>query len=95
MMWNLCNILVNDWQHWHLGNTLTWTPLRDIEIIKLFLRLPVDDALGQILNSDISCRLIEQNEAGLTRVISDQKNSGNSMKNLVNLYFNTLANAPQ
>ena len=83
MLWNLCNILVNDWQHWHLGNTLTWTPLRDLEITKLLLRLPVDAALGQIMNSDISCQLIEQNKPGLTGVISDQKNSGNIMKNLV------------
>lgn len=83
MLWNLCNILVNDWQHWHLGNTLTWTPLRDLEIAKLLLRLPVDAALGQIMNSDISCQLIEQNKPGLTGVISDQKNSGNIMKNLV------------
>jgi hypothetical protein len=83
MLWNLCNILANDWQHWHLGNTLTWTPLRDLEITKLLLRLPVDLALGQIMNSDISCQLIEQNKPGLTSVISDQKNSGNVMKNLV------------
>lgn len=83
MIWHLCNILVNDWQHWHIGNTLTWTPLRDLEITKLLLRLPVDNALGQIMNSDISCRLIEQNKSGLRSVISDQKNSGNSMKNLV------------
>ena len=32
---HLCNIIINDWQHWHLGNTLTWTPLRDLEIFKL------------------------------------------------------------
>jgi hypothetical protein len=83
MLWNLCNILVNDWQHWHLGNTLTWTPLRDLEIIKLLLRLPATEALGQIMNSDISRSLIEKNKTGLTSVISDQKNSGNSMKNLV------------
>lgn len=95
MMWNLCNILLNDWQHWHLGNTLTWTPLRDLEIIKLLLRLPVDDALGQIMNSDISCRLIEQNKSGLTGVISDQKNAGNSMKNLVNFYFKASENSTQ
>ena len=95
MIWNLCNILVNDWQHWHIGNTLTWTPLRDVEIIKLLLRLPVDNALGQIMNSDISCQLIEQNKAGLTGVISDQKNSGNYMKNLVDFYFRTLDKAPQ
>jgi hypothetical protein len=95
MIWNLCNILVNDWQHWHLGNTLTWTPLRDVEIIKLFLCLPADAALGQIMNSDISCQLIEQNKAGLTDVISNQKNSGNYMENLVDFYFNTRDNAPQ
>jgi hypothetical protein len=95
LIWNLCNILVNDWQHWHIGNTLTWTPLRDLEIAKLLFRLPVDDLLGQIMNSDISCRLIEQNKPGLTKVISDQKNSGNSMKNLVNFYFSNLAKSAQ
>ena len=88
MLWNLCNILANDWQHWHIGNTLTWTPLRDLRIIKLLLRLPADQALGQIMNSDISQTLIEHNCPGLSRCISDQKNSGNSMANLVDFYFN-------
>jgi hypothetical protein len=87
VLWNLCNIVVNDWQHWHLGNTLTWTPLRDLEIFKILLRLPINDALGQIMNSDISCKLIEQNKPGLTTLISDQKNSGNAMKNLVDFLF--------
>jgi hypothetical protein len=86
MLWNLCNILVNDWQHWHIGNTLTWTPLRDLEIIKLLVRLPAAEAVGQIMDSEISCRLIEQNYPGLTKTISDQKNSGNAMKNLVGFY---------
>ena len=95
LLWNLCNILVNDWQHWHIGNTLTWTPLRDLEITKILLRLPVDNLLGQIMNSDVSCCLIEQNKPGLTKVISDQKNSGNSMKNLVNFYSNILAKSKQ
>ena len=85
MIWNLCNIVANDWQHWHLGNTLTWTPLRDLEIFKLLLRLPVDAAMGQIMNSDISRRLIEKNCHGLSRVMSAQKNSGNAMENLVDL----------
>ena len=95
MLWNLCNILLNDWQHWHLGNTLTWTPLRDLEILKLLIRLPATEATGQIMNSEISCQLIEQNRSGLTRGISDQKNSGNPMKNLVDFYFNTAANSGQ
>lgn len=85
MIWNLCNMLLNDWQHWHLGHTLTWTPLRDLDIIKLLLRLPPDQTFGQIMDSKISKVLIEQNQTGLTQVISDQKNSGNAMKNLVDL----------
>jgi len=87
LFWHLCNIVVNDWQHWHIGQTLTWTPLRDLEIFKLLLRLPLDSALGQILDSSISRQLIEQNKFGLSAAISDQKNIGNVMKNLVGILF--------
>jgi hypothetical protein len=82
LFWNMCNIIANDWQHWHLGNTLTWTPLRDLEIFKILLRLPLDVQLTQIMNSDISKKLIERNGPGLTRLISNQKNSGNPLSNL-------------
>jgi len=85
LMWSICNIVLNDWQHWHLGHTLTWTPLRDLDIIKFFLRLPCELALGQIMNSDISRRLIENNRVGLTQAISKQKNSGNAMENLTDI----------
>lgn len=85
--WHLCNIVLNDWQHWHLGNTLTWTPLRDLDIFKLFLRLPPDVAVEQVMNSGISRELIERNRPGLTALISDQKNTGNSMKNLCDFLF--------
>jgi hypothetical protein len=84
---NICNIIVNDWQHWHIGNTLTWTPLRDLRLIKILLRLPVNDTIGQILNSDISRILIEKNYFGLSKCISDQKNADNEMANLVDFYF--------
>jgi len=82
MIWDVCNMLVNDWQHWHIGNTLTWTVLRDIEVLKLLLRLPVQSAIGQILNSDISNKLTERNLPGSTVWISDQKNTGAMRKNL-------------
>jgi hypothetical protein len=85
--WNLCNIVVNDWQHWHIGNTLTWTPLRDLEIFKIMLRLDEDDAISQILNSTISVQLIEKNAPGLSMLMSDQKNSANPMKNLIGFLF--------
>jgi hypothetical protein len=85
LYWTLCNIVVNDWQHWHLGNTLTWTPLRDIELFKLFLQLPFDLAKAQIMDSTVSQQLIEKNVPGLTATISDQKNTKNYMKNLQKL----------
>jgi len=83
--WNLCNIVVNDWQHWHLGNTLTWTPLRDLDIFKTLLRLPVDDLLKQVMNSEFSIQLIERNCPGLSKSLSDCKNNGNVLANLVNI----------
>jgi hypothetical protein len=81
--YDLCNINLNDWQHWHLGNTLTWTPLRDLEIFKLMIRLPLSDAVAQIMNSTLSRFLIKQIDPALDKLISDQKNSKNPMKNLV------------
>ena len=87
--WHLCNMVINDWQHWHLGNTLTWTPLRDLEIFKVLLRLPTESAIGQIMNSDLSRQLIERNCPGLTRLISDQKNTGNMMSNLCDFLLQT------
>ena len=84
--WDLCNTVVNDWQHWHLGNTLTWTPLRDLEIFKIMLRLPLTHAVDQIMNSEFSRHLIERNAPGATRFLSDQKNTGAALKNLNRLF---------
>lgn len=83
---SLCNIIVNDWQHWHIGNTLTWTPLRDLEIFKLIMRLPVNELLGQVMNSTLSIQLIEHNCPGLSSAISDHKNTDNVLANLVNVF---------
>jgi hypothetical protein len=88
--WDLCDTVLNDWQHWHIGNTLTSTPLRDLEIFKIMLRLDDDAALDQILNSKVSIQLIEKNSPGLSRFISDQKNSTNPMKNLVGFLFDDI-----
>jgi hypothetical protein len=82
LVWDLCNTVANDWQHWHIGHTQTWTPLRDLELFKMCLALPYNQAIAQIVNSAVSRELIERNVPGLTRVISDQKNTGNFMRNL-------------
>ena len=81
----LCNIVTNDCQHWHLGNTLTFTPLRDLEIFKIFLRLNIDDAIPQILSSSISRELIKRNDANLLNYLSDDKDTGEEFANLVGL----------
>ena len=83
----LCNIVVNDWQHWHLGNTMHWTPLRDLEIFKIIMRLPLQDAKNQIMNSTFSQTLIERNVPGATEFLSDVKNTGAVLKNLGGLFL--------
>jgi hypothetical protein len=83
---SLCDIVANDWQHWHLGETLHWTPLRDLEIFKILMRLSVPDAIDQIMDSSLSRALIERNVPGATELISDQKNTEPILKNLNRLF---------
>jgi hypothetical protein len=84
--WHLCNVMVNDWQHWHLGNTLHWTPLRDLDIFKIIMRLPLQDAVEQIVDNKFSRALIERNIPNGSALISTQKNTGPVLKNLNKLF---------
>ena len=86
MVWEICNNVLNDWQHWHLGKTITWTPLRDLNIIKTILRMPHDVILKQILDSAISKNLVERNVPGLGKAVNPQKNSFNDLSNLYDYY---------
>lgn len=79
------NINLNDWQHWHLGQTLTWTPLRDVELFKLFARLKLSDLKEQVMNSVVQKRLIEKNNPKILDYLSTQKNSVNYLENLTAL----------
>jgi hypothetical protein len=81
----LCNIVVNDCQHWHLGNTLTWTPLRDLRVFRTLLNLENDHIISQMLHSDVSLELIAKNDQALLSVMSDIKNVGESLSNLAAL----------
>lgn len=86
LFWKLCNIIVNDCQHWHIENTLTWTPLRDLEIFKIILRMPFDCQLRQIYDSHVTKRLISNINPEFLNLLSHQKNTGPVMGNLVNFY---------
>ena len=87
--------MVNDFQHWHLGNTLTFTPLRDIEIFKTLLRLDTDTAIKQIVNSEISFELIARNNPDLLNYLSPKKNVGNVYENLFQLMSKVSARSGQ
>lgn len=79
------NTLLHDHQHWHLENTLTFTPLKDLRYTNLILRGSKTLIKGQMLNSDINRRLIEQNDPSLLQYVSRQKNS-NTQENCWALY---------
>lgn len=65
---------VNDYQHWHLGNTIFFSPLNDIELLNLFLNLSYTEMKSQLLDGKISRLLIEINRPGLLKFLSPQKN---------------------
>jgi hypothetical protein len=83
---HLCDVMVNDWQHWHLGNTLHWTPLRDLDILKIIMRLPLNHVIDQITDNKFSQSLIERNLPGGSSFLSTQKNTGPVLKNLNGLF---------
>lgn len=78
---------LNDNQHWHLENTLTFTPLKDIEITKILMGLPQEDLISQLKNGDITRELIKRNDPDLLKYLSTQKNK-NNQENLWDLYKN-------
>lgn len=81
----ICNIVMNDCQHWHLGNTLTFTPLRDFDIFKIMLRLDPKHAIPQMFNSDISKQLIVRNDPSILETLSYCKGVGEELENLSSL----------
>jgi hypothetical protein len=80
------NIILNDYQHWHLGSTLSYTPLRDIGIFTTIASLAKEDLVNQIFNSIVQKALIRKNAPHLLDCLSTNKNSSNFLENLVNIY---------
>jgi glutamine synthetase adenylyltransferase len=80
------NIILNDYQHWHLGETLCYTPLRDVEIFSTIASLHKQDLIKQIFNSRVQKELIMRNAPHLLDSLSTDKNTDNYMSNLTNLY---------
>ena len=83
LLLNLMLSTYNDFQHWHLGNTLTWTPLRDPEIFKTVLSLDQESTIQQVMDGAITKALIKRNDPQLINALGKQKNRLNPMSNLV------------
>ena len=83
----ILNNLANDHQHWHLGNTLTWTPFHNLDIVKILLQCNIDDLMGQFLDAAISKRLIARYDARALGWLSTYKNI-NSQENIKKLLEN-------
>lgn len=81
----ILNANVNDHQHWHLGNTLTWTPFKDLELTKIILRLNQDDLIKHILDADINKKIIQRVYPKCLELLSTTKNS-NPREHLDKLY---------
>jgi hypothetical protein len=81
----ILNILANDYQHWHLGNTLTWTPYKDIEIVKILLQCPIDELIPQLLDGRLSKDLIMDYNPQIIDYLSKYKNY-NAQENLPKLH---------
>lgn len=77
----LININYNDFQHWHLGNTLTWTPFKDIDLLKISLRLDIESAIDHIIHASLNKKIITKLCPEALTLLSSTKNL-NARQNL-------------
>lgn len=81
----ILNINANDHQHWHLNNTITWTPFKDLKITNKILSLPFDDIVGQIVDAKLNKSVISTMSEDVLHGISNTKNF-NNRENLKNIF---------
>lgn len=74
-----------DYQHWHLGNTLFYTPFDNLQLFNLMLNLSYTAARSQLLDASISKELIKRNCPKLLKYVSQSKNERNFV-NLAKVY---------
>ena len=63
-----------DYQHWHMGETLTWTPLNDLTITNIMLNFSYSFLRDQFLDAGISKKLIARNNPEHLKLVSKLKN---------------------
>ena len=71
---HLLDTNANDHQHWHLGNTLTLTPFKDLELTKLMLRLDQQDLVDHIIDATVNKNIISKLYPAALKLLSHTKN---------------------
>ena len=78
---HIIDFLLNDYQYRHLGNTLTWTPLKNINLVRTLLQVNIHELVPQFTNAELTQQLIAQTDAKLLESLSRYKNC-NSTENV-------------
>ena len=81
------NNVLNDHQHWHLENTISWTPLKDVRILNTMLGLPIGVLLEQIIHGSIDKKIISRIYPGLEEIVCTHKNHNQYNKLLLHNDF--------
>jgi len=64
----------NDFQHWHLDNTLTFTPFKDTSITELVLQSSTEQLISQAKNASIQKELIRKIDNRKLKFLTKWKN---------------------
>lgn len=70
----IMNNLINDHQHWHIDETVCFTPFKNIEIPGIILNLPRQNVVEQLLEAQFNKDLIIRNNPDDLRLLSNSKN---------------------
>jgi hypothetical protein len=71
------SMLANDHQHWHLGNTTTFTPFKNLDLVKTLLRVDVTELIEQFVDGKLSKDIIAGCDPKLVSLLSPYKNFDN------------------
>jgi len=81
---HILNNLINDHQHWHIDETVCFTPFKNISIPNIVLNLPKQNIIEQMLDAQFNKDLIMKNNPDDLKFLSTYKNSI-ALENLVDI----------
>ena len=84
----IVGMCMNDHQHWHLGNTLTFTPFKDTRILAIMLEMQKNDIAECVADAKMQRELIRRNNANLLQYLDQYKNQGRTgMLQMIEYYL--------